>query len=239
MIEKPLTFRGHSYKIYCHDDPVRPSNWSFVDEQVVRDRWWHIDPGAIVFDVGAAYGSYSMAALACGAEHVFAWSPQCAPEEEESEAYFYRKTLAINGWSSRATIEDKMGCYDRNGWYRTNKAEFLAERPEGNDWQVIPVRPLDDVPFPDFIYEKTANIGGLLVARKYWMKLDVEGAEEHVFRGGEKLIRRLRPKITVENHNFLSPGVGGRVRSLLESWGYTHVDTVPYGHGYDHSLYVP
>jgi FkbM family methyltransferase len=226
IIQKVFQFRGHSFEVLCQDDPNHPSNWSFVDESIVRDRWWDIQPGQTVIDCGTAYGSYALTALACGASYVFGWSPQGHPGDSMREIDYLRRSLALNGWSDRMTVWSKSGCYDRTGWYETSTTKFTVERPDPLPEWTIYVEPIDSI--MDFYTGKVDHL-----------KLDVEGAEVHVLRGAKKLIHRTLPKILVEHHNFLVPDVERQVVDLLVGeWGYSHVGTVPHG-SVSHGLYLP
>lgn len=71
------------------------------------------------------------------------------------------------------------------------------------------------------------------------MKIDVESAEEKVLRGGETLIKELKPRIVVENHQFVRNTIQQEVADYVMSLG-THVlqDAKPY-HGVSHSLFIP
>jgi hypothetical protein len=71
------------------------------------------------------------------------------------------------------------------------------------------------------------------------MKLDVEGAEVHVLKGAEHLIRTLRPVLLIENHIFKASDLEAEVRNLLtKEMGYVEVSTSPY-HSVSHSLFNP
>ena len=225
MMVKDFEFRGLPFKVACCEDyPDHPTWYSFVDEQDVRLRNWGVAPGQVCLDVGASFGSYTAAALASGAAHVYSWCPEGVPNGPR-EADTLHETLALNGWEGRCTIFVN-GVYDRDGWFTTNENRFDAEEPPNRGPNTIPVRTLDS------FHREHA------LARADWMKLDVEGAEVEVLRGGEKLIRELRPRILVENHVFVRATIADEVRALLESWGYRHVSTVPY-HTVSHSLYEP
>lgn len=224
---REFSFRGVPYKIECTEVPgfQHPSWFSFEDESNVRDRDWLITPGDIVMDVGAAYGSYTLTALASGAAHVYAWSPQ-GPPGEETEAEMMRKSLALNGWQDKATIYES-GVYSNTGWLNASTQVFSFEPPEKADGDIIQVETLGD-------WFDRVN-----PARIDWMKLDVEGAEVEVLFGAEKLIRALRPKIQVENHLFKRATIADEVREfLVGECDYREVGTHPY-HAISHSLYVP
>ena len=111
------TFHGHTFKhVFVKNMDWDPSWWSFDDERDVRDELWAVAPGDTIFDIGAAYGSYTLCALACGAAQVFAWSPQGHPGAATPEAEFMRESIALNGWSDRVRIfEDGLYSADRVG----------------------------------------------------------------------------------------------------------------------------
>lgn len=54
------------------------------------------------------------------------------------------------------------------------------------------------------------------------VKIDVEGAEARVLRGMRKLLVRDRPRLIVELHDSLVPGVRGEVEGLLDELSYRH-----------------
>lgn len=228
---KELSFRGAPYKIECSDSAqvCHPSWYSFDDESAVRDRDWLIRAGDVVLDIGAAYGSYALTALASGAARVYCWSPQ-GPPDEPTEAEMLRRSLALNGWTDRCTIYES-GLFDKTGFLNASTQDFNAsDSPPPNADQlggeILRVECLDDWWARNHIY------------RADWMKLDVEGAEVEVLRGGEALIRELQPTILVENHLFKRATLGDEVRELLAGFGYNHVCTHPY-HSISHSVYRP
>lgn len=228
-VTKDFSFRGHTYHISCVETTPQHASWfSFVDEQSVRDASWDVQPGEVIIDVGAAYGSYSLSALACGAAQVFAWSPQGEPAGP-SERELFLESLALNGWQDRAEVYD-FGLYNQTGWLDTVSQTLSQEAPEdqGPNSPVIRVQTLDSW------YEATV----IPKAPGYWLKMDVEGAEVEVLHSGKKLIESLRPRILVENHNFKRATIEQEVRDLLLSWGYREVSTTPY-HSVSHSVYVP
>jgi FkbM family methyltransferase len=237
LAEKELEFAGHKYKICYETEPppghvnYHPSHWSHIDEDVVRRRVWKINAGDIIFDVGAAYGSYAVTALAQGAKHVYAWSPQGHPGDPMKEIDYLKRTLALNGWEDRMTVWKESGVYSENGWFDSGNSTFaktLNGPPSGLVMRVQSIDGLKNEDGSDFIFPEKID----------WWKMDVEGAEAHVLQGAKQTIRKFRPKIAVENHNFLVPGIESQVRVILESWGYTHDHTVQHG-SVSHSLYLP
>lgn len=239
MFSKRLDFRGKKYWIaYKTEFPPNsqfagqanhPSWFSFMDESTVRDSKWTIEPGDYVLDVGSAFGSYALTALACGAAHVVAWSPQGIPGDEDKEADYFAQSLRLNRWENKCQII-RSGVYDRDGWLNTLTQEFWEkEPPENND--IIRVSKLDTWFFD-------LDAGAADQAKRYFMKLDVEGAELHVLRGAERMIKLIRPHLLIENHLFKVKTMDKDVRALLEGWGFTHIETTPH-HSVSHSLYEP
>jgi len=231
VLTKELSFRGHPYKIaYVDRIHTDPSWYSFEDESVVRDRTWDIRPGEIVFDVGAAYGSYTLTALACGAAFVYAWSPEAHPGGGPSEADLLEQSLKLNGWSDQCRVFPDIGCYSSRGTINTFTLKFepdtMVEKTDGNR---IAVSTFDEQILPRVVIRKD---------RSYVMKLDVEGAEVEVLKGAEQFILQARPRIQVENHQFKDASIEQRVRDWLTARGYLEVSTYPYG-SVSHSLYVP
>ena len=226
MIEKTLTFRGKTYAIaYITSMPQHPSWYSFEDESSVRDRDWHVAPGDVVLDIGAAYGSYTLTALASGAEFVYAWSPQGVKNESMSEKDFLERSLELNGWSDRAKVY-KSGIFSESGFLDVD-LQKTVEKPDSLTGSVIEVEPLDVW----FDRENPRKID--------WMKLDVEGAEVEVLKSATKVIDKFRPSILIENHLFKDNSIPEKICSILvDRFGYKHVSMHQY-HSVSHSVYHP
>jgi FkbM family methyltransferase len=236
---RQLEFRGKPFRIACIDSYASHPSWNmFEDEAGVRELHWQIVPGDCVLDVGAAYGSYALPALAVGAAHVFAWSPQeqsavstsGVPADGMADRQLLRQSLELNGWTDRCDIYST-GVYDRAGWWDTATRQFSESQVSHPD--VIAVGTLDawyrDAFLPRFEPRSF---------RRYWLKLDVEGAEVAALVAAEQMMRELRPWVCVENHNFKDESMEGRVRALLLGRGYVEVSTIP-GQNVSHSLYSP
>ena len=232
ITERIYSFKGIDYRIACTDTyPQHPSWFSFEDESSVRDALWNIAPGDCVFDVGAAYGSYTMTALSQGAARVFAWSPQ-GESGIPQEADFMDLSLALNNWTDKCTIY-RSGVYRESGWLNASTQEFSPTEPPVASSDVIRVDVLDDWFVNEFAPQESKHSYS-----RFWLKLDVEGAEVDVLSTSSKLISALRPHIQVENHNFKRPVIEQEVRDLVLSYGYREVSRTPY-HAVSHSLFVP
>lgn len=220
---KDYSFRG---KIFKAEDNV-----SFEDEAEVREAWWGVGEGDCVFDVGASYGSYSLTGLAAGAKQVFAWEPR-----HSSLAYRYsdlfKTSIISNGWQNKVVLYD-YGLYDKTGWVGT-QTYFPPNSKEKTIWHEIEVRPMDEWYQTSFI----PNFGREEFNR-FWMKVDVEGAEVEVLKGAENLIRALRPHLLIEVHPLIKQELQQEVINFVVSLGgYDRVYSAPYG-TVAHCLFVP
>lgn len=205
-------FRGSSLQ-YC-DVPHCPHYMS--DEDVVRERWWHIQPEDIVLDIGAAFGSYSLIACALGGR-VHAFSP------EQDCIDTFRKNVSLNQFEDRCEIYE-FGIYDKPG--------FL--NPVSQVFSDVPIT--NAVSFP--VIELDKFIADKNIQKVDWIKIDVEGAEVEVVRSGLGTIKKWAPHIIVENHLFVNGHIDLDVRDVVMSTNipYKYV-TFPY-HGVSHTLYI-
>ena len=219
---KDYSFRG---KIFKAEDNV-----SFEDETEVREAWWGVGEGDCVFDIGASYGSYSLTGLAAGAKQVFAWEPRitsCVFRYDD----IFKSNIILNGWQKKALFcEYGLGDCERmmtiQNFYPPGCTEIYTH--------TFAVRPMDewyrDVFLPSFGSEEF---------NRFWMKVDVEGAEVEVLKGAENLIRALRPHLLIEVHPLINPMLPQATIELVRSFGgYEQVYSAPYG-SVGHSLFVP
>lgn len=225
--------RGKVFNILACPEMWHPSWWSFLDELETREQWWHIEPGQVVLDVGADYGSYTLSALAQGASLVWAWSPPFKEPSRPVEAMTMAKSIDANGWASRVKLCTS-GLWRDEGWLAAfdgpRMAQFFKTQSEalacieGQDGHcaTFPVAPLD----------------AYGIQRVDWVKIDAEGAELAILEGGRETIKRWRPNILFENHVHLDPDCEARCRTFLEELGYFHVGTRPH-HSISHTLMKP
>lgn len=229
------TFRGMTF----HFAEVRGTSadhaswWSFDDEQELRDRWWFPQADETVLDIGAAFGSYALPALARGAR-VVCFSP--APFDTE----LLQKNLSLNPEFERRCMVVRDGLYSCEGWFDPDHCMFVANGSttgdqEQNLYGTIGNRDDAGAGLPKRQLLRTTTLDAWLetrpgVERVDWMKLDVEGAELEVLKGGEKCIRMYRPKILVENHEQHIKGIENQVRDYLVGLGIGYVCDGPYQH---------
>ncbi len=227
--------RGKVFKISMCPEMWHPSWWSFLDELATREKFWRIQPGDVVLDVGGDFGSYSLSALAQGAAHVYSWSPPFKVPDRAVEADVMRRSAGLNGWGPDRLTIFTTGLWSANGflaafdgprmaqWFQTPEqaAECIAGQP--GHCATFPVGQLDLMHLP----------------RVDMLKIDAEGAELHILHGAEATIRRCMPRgILLENHTHLDPDCEVRCTEFLAECGYAHVETMPH-HTISHSYYEP
>jgi FkbM family methyltransferase len=159
-----------------------------------------VQPGDIVFDIGANVGTYTLLASAlCGpAGKVFAFELQ-----PENLAYL-RRHIEINGLTNTSIMP--IAVWDEDG---TSRFEPAGDRvtshlsPTGSlevdCHRIDTMVAAGTVPEPDCI------------------KIDVEGAEAAVLRGCERLLARKRPVIFLATHG---DAVAAECADLLRRSGY-------------------
>lgn len=228
---KEVKANHYQYNIVYIDTIMHHHSWySHEDEKDVRERDWHIKPGALILDVGAAYGSYSLSALAQGASKIYAWAPEAgcgdAPEKEFLEA-----SLKLNDWQDKAFVYNS-GFWNKSGWLDTTNQNFYTEVPKtiDNPNYFTKVNTLDNW------YEGVKSLEDFSKYSEIWMKVDVEGAGVEVLKAATNLLKEIKPNIQVENHLFKNGNIETEVKKVLEDLGYEQISTHVY-HSVSHCVY--
>lgn len=229
----PVLSRGRLFKALVCGEMWHPSWWTFFDEIETREAWWNVLPGDIVLDVGADFGSYALPALALGAAHVHAWSPPYKSRTEAVEAATLRGSAALNNWADRLTVYED-GLWSVPGFLGAPDSPKMAEffdtpeaaqahiASEKGNASAFPVRALDSFDF----------------GKLDWLKIDAEGCELEILRGGTATITRCRPCVLLEQHYHVDPRCEEKCDAFLAELGYEKVGTRPH-HTIGHSLYRP
>lgn len=224
---KSYEFAGRSFRIECFDTFPQHSSWySYEDEADLRRDWWKVRQGDVVLDCGAAFGSWTLCALAAGAQFAYAWSPQHLPGAEPERLTFL-KSLRLNGWEQYAEISDS-ALYSHTGWLNLGNGDFMTSAPRG--WSpFIPTAPARTVPWSpnegtDFLVRPCITLdrwAELANPQKIdFVKVDVEGAEVHVLQGARRTLVKHKPVVIVETHEYLFRGITQDVIELMRSYGY-------------------
>lgn len=224
-------FRGRSFNFAAisnsgNKDCDHSSWFSFDDEQELRDRWWNPKPGETVLDIGSAFGSYALPALALGAR-VVCFSPA------DFDTELLSKNVALNPELAQRCLIVRDGLFSQDGFFDPDHCRFIDQEmmsgttvSAGDQW--LTVRSLDS-----FLDERPG------IELIDWMKIDVEGAELEVLKGAEKTLRMSRPSILVENHEQHIKGIENQVKDYLFGLGLGYTCDGPHQHcAVSHSFFV-
>jgi len=165
----------------------------------------------VVVDVGANVGNFSITAALHPGTTVYAFepNPRVIPLLE--------KQIKLNNLEDCVTVLP-YGLWHKEGTKvllahprlaRSGSATF-GNHPHKNEWEkfTVQVRKLD-------------SFAGLWPNGVDIIKLDVEGAERYVLRGGRKVIKRHKPALFMEHVNtHLFGHTKKDLTGLLRSWGY-------------------
>ena len=169
---------------------------SFAMEKSIRDKWWKPKKGEVVFDVGAAYGSYTFHAAVQEAT-VYAFEP-------DRDLFFDLCTNATyNCFANVLTFNCVVG-RSRGGTCYSKETHSVVR--QGGDAEFRLVLSVD------FFAE---NAG-----RMDWLKIDVEGAELEVLNGAVNALQWFKPKLIIECHEQFVPGIKQQVTDFLTPLGY-------------------
>jgi len=202
-----MEFQGHPVDL--PDTPPHLRAW-FAEEAVIRDIFWRPGPGDVVLDIGCHVGQYTIPALAAGAQ-VYAVDPATAATAELA------RLVALNPQldPTRLTLVN-LALAEEGGppqWVRDGQA--------GSPWREL-------CPAADAVFSTVDRFVGLRFTELDhldWVKIDVEGGELSVLRGGLDTWRRLRPVLLIEDHTDVYPFVAAvdsarQCLDLLDGLGY-------------------
>ncbi|SRR5258706_1987989 len=194
---------------------------SFTDEGHVRESWWKIKPGDVVLDIGAAFGSYMIPALALGA-FVHAWNP------EQYDTSVLLQNLALNGYNDEPTNAmswriHRLCVYGQKGFLSAKEDQTFSLTEQEGMWPCMSI--------DQFVEEQKLE-------RVDWVKMDVEGSEVEAMRGAEDTIKRFKPRFVIENHLFKRSTIENEIKDFIDGLHLGYVsETIPY-HAISHSFYT-
>jgi FkbM family methyltransferase len=199
--------RGRPYRI--PDDPIVVGVFQ-GEEAGLRGPHWLTGPGDVVVDVGSHFGAYALPALACGAT-VYAVDP------DPDAMPILEAICALNPDLPGRLVTLPVALADVGGLTPFYRAA------------------LEKLPHPSMVTPLDCEFSSLdqlaveqNLDRLDWVKIDVEGLELAVLRGGERTLAEFGPTVLVEDHEGLYPYVremGSKQLCIdfLEGLGY-HVD---------------
>lgn len=158
-----------------------------------------LQPGNVVYDIGANIGWYTLLA----GRQVGPSGSVIAFEPMSTNAIYLRRNAVSNNLDNITIIPSAVG--DRNGWATFSAGSSLGGKLSDNGSLAVPILSLDS-----WIAETGQRPPQVL-------KIDVEGAEGSVLRGMFETLRAAQPTLIIELH-----GTNAEVADLLERAGYTH-----------------
>jgi FkbM family methyltransferase len=179
---------------------------AYADEQAIRDVHWHPGPGEIVIDIGAAIGNYTIPALLNGALVI-------AVDPDRKATAKLARVARFNGMSKFSICTAAL--WDDNVGYPQEMRDAL----EDSDFSyLIPPASAKWLTLDQMVAKYRLD-------RLDWVKMDVEGAELGVLRGGVDTLTRFHPRLIIEDHTEVYPFVAAMdsrrlCRELLERLGY-------------------
>jgi FkbM family methyltransferase len=198
---------------------LNPSN--YVESDLfwldIKDVWeiYHIkellDPGSVVFDIGANFGFYScMIAKILGEE--------CTVHSFEPLAYSFQRL------KTNISINDFEGCIQSHKFgVSDKKGKAAMEHKAGNSGaaHIIEDRGDIDITTVDEFCDE------LKIDKIDFMKIDVEGFELRVLLGAEKMMRHSMPSVLIE----INP-------PTLKRYGLKPLDVINKLTDYGYNMYV-
>lgn len=148
-----------------------------------------LSQGGIAVDVGANIGSHTLAMARCGAEMVYAVEPQMEIQR------LLTANVELNGLKNVMPVWSALG-----EEVKTVKMPFIDyDRDNSSFGSVAPGEVFADNVKYYMIQQLTLDALLRQHQRIALIKIDVEGGEADVLRGGEEVIRLHRPVLYVEN----------------------------------------
>lgn len=174
-------------------------------------------PGMVFFDIGAHYGTFSLAAAHYGGEDAAVVSV----EPSSSAARILRCQVRLNGVSGRVRVlEAAAGA-------QAGSVPMLSTGPSGESYFVSSCRRDLSRPAADFQDVPLVTLDGLAResgVQPTHVKIDVEGYESEVLQGGRLILSGgAVPWLFIELHNQIVAERGGDPREtlrILRDYGY-------------------
>jgi len=184
------------------------------------EKYFRPEPGQTVVDAGANIGCFTLrsAELVGTSGRILAFEPS-------SRSYsILKKNAKKNKLKSILTMNMALGnqegritlwVHDMSAYDSTLRAENEKARLRGGE--KIPVRKLDNV------------LDELRIKELNFIKLDTEGAELDILRGGQACLNRFRPRLAGEAHPGWSDS-GATILEYLRGFNYKGI-VEPYAEG--------
>jgi FkbM family methyltransferase len=154
-------------------------------------------------DIGAHWGEYAMRAIP--------YSGRCLLfEPRPDEVRALRRVFLQSAHIEAVALSDEAGT-----------AELRVPRGGGPRSTIAPSNELEYTQDVEVIRVPTRRLDDYAEHRFGFVKIDVEGHEEAVLRGGSLVLERDRPALLIEIENRHNPGALERIAKMLAAWGYS------------------
>lgn len=215
QIAKTGSLHGATYQYWTEEGTSL--ELSFTDEQHVRESWWKIKPGDVVLDIGAAFGSYMIPAIALGGR-VHAWNP------EDYDTGILQRNLDLNGYKEFGHYRIHRLCvYGQKGYLSAKEDQTFSLTAQEGMWPCMSI--------DQFVDEQKLQ-------QVDWIKMDVEGSEVDAIRGAVETLKRHKPRLVIENHLFKRATIADEIDEIVQGLNLGYVsEAVPY-HAISHSFYT-
>lgn len=204
----PLAYR-HSY-FAQNDDPAQAAEFDGFVAQCT--------PGMVLFDLGAHFGLFALAALHYGGPTALAVAVDASPVAIR----MINIQTQLNGLEKRLRTIEACIC-DEEG-----VADMVAVGPLANGYFTSPT---SDTARSETTQTAAITLDGLVAKTGLTpthVKIDVEGFEESVLRGGRRLLQgATAPLLFLELHNDMIRAGGRRPEAVLDfvdEFGYRTFD---------------
>jgi len=191
--------RGMKYRIF-------PGyGWAYIyggwEPDVAEAFKAHVRPAATVYDIGANYGMHTLllSRLVGANGLVYAFEPN------PLIARSLREQLDLNKLVNVKTVEQALSNETGEAWFQVDESSATGHLSQERGSFRVEVTTLDDFVFRDG--HKPPDL----------LKVDIEGAESRMLKGGMIVLERFRPVMIIELHN---PTEDKAVGEILEEYNY-------------------
>ncbi|SRR5258708_2599294 len=199
----PLMCHPASYRMAYSAQVCDPDQISEFDSFVA-----HCRSGMVLFDIGAHFGIFSLAALHFGGSSARAVAVDPSPRALR----MLKRQAAINGCADRLTII-QAAAGDESG-----ELAMVPAGVNGSEYFLLP----QDHTAGEFTHVKEltidelVHITGLIPTH---IKIDVEGFEAKVLKGGKHALSQSTPLLFLELHNQMVSEQNGNPQETLDLLG--------------------
>jgi FkbM family methyltransferase len=172
-------------------------------------------PGMVLYDVGANYGVFTLAALRFGGSEARVVAVEPSPVAFSILQYNVRLAGAVNQVRSVCAAAGA----------GAEEVEMLTTGAHGDHYLVR------TAPRPDSVTVRVTTLDAISREtgwRPTHLKIDVEGFEEEVVSGASEILRTLRPALFLELHGDILRRLNRApegVLELLAEFGYRHLES--------------